>query len=436
MRIWIVFVLIFALAAQTRPELPSKLTLEAAMEMAFRNATLLRRAEAELEQAEGQAGQARSALMPQVSLALNDTVQSVNLKAMGIDIPFAPSRVGPFQSVDARALFALNVFNWQARERDRAGRAQVSSSAAMRDNARELLAMQVAVQFAQVVRAQKGVATLNEQWELSRKLLGLTEERYRGGVASLMEVKRSQQQVNHLEQSLLEARNGLTASKVQLANLLQARVSSEFEVEARARVLSEAPDADRLMREALEARSDHRAALELVRAAEHRVASVKAQRYPVIQFQADYGQSGRKPFENLNTFHVRGVLSVPLFTGGRIAGEEAEAEGKVKEARAMLDEIRSQVEADVLTAVAAWEAARGQVEVAGRTVGLAREELELASERFGAGVADNTEVVNAQERLSRAEDNRVRAEYQAGVAEAQLYRASGGGEKHYRRRIP
>jgi outer membrane protein TolC len=120
------------------------------------------------------------------------------------------------------------------------------------------------------------------------------------------------------------------------------------------------------------------------------------------------------------------VLSVPLYTGGRIGGEQVEAEGRLAEVRAQLEETRAQIETEVLTALAAEEAARAQVNVAARNVDLAREEVELSSSRFSSGVADNVEVVNAQDRLARAEENRLRAIHQWQVARAQWLRAAGG----------
>jgi outer membrane protein TolC len=64
-------------------------------------------------------------------------------------------------------------------------------------------------------------------------------------------------------------------------------------------------------------------------------------------------------------------------------------------------------------------------------VGLSRQELELTRARFTQGVADNTEVVNAQDRLSRADDASIRAQYTLGLSRANLARASGEAETTY-----
>jgi outer membrane protein TolC len=406
-------------------EIPEQLSLRQALDLALKNSATLRRAAAQLQQAEAQSAQAHSQFLPQASVAAYDTLQTVNLRAMGIDVPLLPARVGPFQVVDARAYLSQNVLNLPVRDRDRAAREQTRSVAALAGNARELLALQVGSTFAQALRAQSSQQTLERQLELARKLHQITQDRLDAGVASRLEATRSLQQVNNLAQAVEESRHQATAAKLQLANLLNARITSSYtlvdEPAAAPEVSSNA------VVQALEARPDYRAALARIKAAEFQVSAARRQRYPVIQFRADYGQSGRKPFQNLNTFHLQGILNVPIYTGGRIEAEIAEAQARVNEARATADEIRSQVETDVLTAVAATQAAQRELDIARSGVKLAAEELDLASARLTSGVADNTEIVNAQDRLARAEDNVVRAAYNRDLALTQLRRALGLG---------
>jgi len=418
--------LILALPLMAAPaEIPEQLSLRQALDLALKNSATLRRAVAQLQQAEAQSAQAHSQILPQVNVAAYDTLQTVNLRAMGIDVPLLPARVGPFQVVDARAYLSQNVLNLPVRDRDRAAREQTRSVAALAGNARELLALQVGSTFAQALRAQSSQQTFERQLELARKLHQITQDRLDAGVASRLEATRSLQQVNNLAQAVEEARHQATAAKLQLANLLNARITSSYtlvdEPAAAPEVSSNA------VVQALEARPDYRAALARIKAAEFQVSAARRQRYPVIQFRADYGQSGRKPFQNLNTFHLQGILNVPIYTGGRIEAEITEAQARVSEARATADEIRSQVETDVLTAVAATQAAQRELDIARSGVKLAAEELDLASARFTSGVADNTEIVNAQDRLARAEDNVVRAAYNRDLALTQLRRALGLG---------
>lgn len=415
-------------AAADRPAIPATLTLPEALDIAFRSSTALTRAAALVTQSEGLAGQARSPLLPQIGLSAAETGQTVNLRTFGISFPGAPAKVGPFQTVDARANLTQNLLNLPARDRSRASLEQVKATRALAMSAHEMLAYQVAVAYSQTFRAQNAAATLERQLALARKLHATTQDRVELGVSTQLDAKRSQQQVNSIEQALIEAENTVTSAKLQLANLLHAEVTANYTVAEPPAVAA----SDGALATALEARPDYRAALTQIRAAELRLSAVKAQRYPVVQIRANYGQSGPAINQNLNTFQVQGAISVPIYTGGRIEGETVEAQGKIAELKAQADELRSQIETEVLSNVANVDSGVRQLAVARRNVTLANEELDLSNARFTGGVADNTEVVNAQDRITRAEDAVIRAAFQLDIARAQLARALGTAEKTYR----
>jgi outer membrane protein len=85
----------------------------------------------------------------------------------------------------------------------------------------------------------------------------------------------------------------------------------------------------------------------------------------------------------------------------------------------------------VKTSAAQLAAAKTEVDVANLGVGLAREEVAQARDRFQAGVANNIEVITAQDELARANDNQIGALYRYNQARADLARATGQMETLY-----
>ncbi len=418
-------------AAQERPEIPATLSLRQAVSIALAQSTTLRSAQWRLKQVEGRGEQARAPLLPQVTLGGYQTDQTTNLRAMGIEAPILPVKVGPFPSMDFRGTVTQDLFNYQSIQNHKAAQERTNGSRQQVVNAREAVVLATVSAYLQAQRSKASRDTTAEQLGLAQKLEQITRDRYEHGISSALDLNRARQQVNSLQQTLYQSENALTAAKLQLANVIHARVTSSFDVEELAASAAPAIDGSQAVRQALESRPDYRAAESQVRAAERQLSAIRASRLPVIQFRGDFGQSGRTPFENLSTFHVQGSISLPLFTGGRIAGQVTEADGQLQEARVSLEEIHSQVETDVLTAVAAVESAARELQVARQNVQLAHEEVALATERLTSGVADNTEVVNAQDRLARSEDTRIRAGYSLEVARANLERATGAAEKAY-----
>ncbi len=418
--------------AADRPTLPANLALSQALEIALANSTVIRDAQAGLDQVTGRYEQARSPRLPQVNLAARQNFQTVNLIGIGIDIPGVTGKQGPFASMDARVFVSQELINFAHKWNSDAVRSVQDSSRFLVNDARELVALNVVSTYLEALRMKATRDTLAEQVRLATDLYNLTRERVAQGAAAELDAVRAMQPVNALEQQRQEAEQNYVAAKLNLANILQARVTADFDVSDKAAYgAGMAPNREEAVRLALASRSDYRAAEANVKAAELKVRSIKSTRLPTLTLEADDGQSGNTPVHNLNTYRVQGVLDVPLFTGFRTKGEIEEAEGLTRQAHIALDRSRSQIETDVLVAVSGVEWAQKQVDTSAANVKLSRQELGLSRARFAQGITDNTEVVNAQDRLAKADDATIRAQFTLGLARVNLARAIGVAETTY-----
>jgi outer membrane protein TolC len=336
--------------------------------------------------------------------------------------------------MDARISVTQEVFNRENRKEYNASSSREESSRFLVNNARELVTLNVVSAYLDALRFKASRDSLLEQTQLARDLHQLTRDRVNQGVSAELDANRAMQQVNFLEQQRLEFEQRYVDAKLNLAAILQARVTSDFEVSDAAAygdMIMPVSDRNVAVQAALTMRADYRSASANVRAAELKVESVKSQRLPTFHITADDGQSGSTPAHNINTYRVMGALQVPIFTGGRIEGQTVEAEAALRDAQAGLDETRSLVERDVLAAISGVEWAQRQVEISTGNITLSRQEVDLTRSRFTQGISDNTELVNAQTRLSQAEDARIRARYTLGIARANLTRATGVAENSY-----
>jgi len=434
-RLSLLLVLTSALArAAAGPDLPARLTLSQALNIALSNNTNIREALARLDQASGRYQQSRSALLPQLDVATRQNYQTVNLLGIGIDVPSAQGLLGPFGSMDARILLSQDLFNLANVRAWQSYRFRQNSFRLLVDDAREVVTLNVIATYLEALKAKAARDTLAEQTKLANELYTLTRDRVNQGVSAELDANRAMQKVNALEQQWQEAAQSYIAAKLNLANVLQARITADFEVADDAAYGAGTPsDREAALKAALAMRADYRAAEASVRAAELQVKSAKASGLPTLAMTFGDGQSGSTPEHNVNTYRVQGSINVPLYTGGRIRGEIVEAEGALREARALLDQNRSQIETDVLSAISGVEWALREVETSTRNVQLSRQEVAFTRARFAQGIADNTEVVNAQDRLTQADDAQIRAQYTLGLARANLARATGSAEKTYRK---
>jgi outer membrane protein len=432
-RNFILLLLTAALAtAADRPDLPANLTLNEALTIALKNSALIRDAVAALDKASGRYTQSRSPLLPHVDIALRQNLQTTDLIGLGIRINGLAGKIGPFGSMDARIFVSQQILNLADRRSRLSVRAQEDSTRLMVNNAREVVSLSVVSTYLDALRAKTTRDTVAEQIRLANELYSLTQERVRQGVAAELDAIRAMQPVNSLEQQRQEAEQNYAATKLNLANILQAHVTADFEVSDNAAYGEGGlPERDAALKVALATRADYLSLQANLRAAELKVRSVRSENLPTVRALADDGQSGSTPVHNVNTYRVQGMINIPVFTGQRVKGEIEEAEGEVHEAQVAIDGSYSQIQTDVLTAVSGVEWALKEVATSAANVKLSRQELDLSRSRFSRGITDNTEVVNAQDRLSRADDASIRAQYILGLARANLSRAVGTTETTY-----
>jgi outer membrane protein TolC len=168
-----------------------------------------------------------------------------------------------------------------------------------------------------------------------------------------------------------------------------------------------------------------------MRAAENQKKAASAERLPSVHFSGNWAQLGTDPSGVIPTYNYAGTLSVPLFTGGRIRAETIRADLDIQKLRQQQSDLRNQIALDVKTALINLDSARNQVRVANLGVQLSKEEVDQARDRFNAGVANNIEVIQAQDSLARANDNQIAALYRFNQARADLARSIGQMERVY-----
>src|SRR5262249_40207047 len=126
------------------------------------------------------------------------------------------------------------------------------------------------------------------------------------------------------------------------------------------------------------------------------------QRLPRVTVSGAWTQLGLTPGTVIPVYQYSGNIDIPIFTGGRIDAQRAKADLAIRELKQQEQEARDRVALEVKTAIAQLQSARNEVEVANLGIQLARQEVEQARDRFQAGVANNVEVITAQDGLSRA----------------------------------
>ncbi len=156
-----------------------------------------------------------------------------------------------------------------------------------------------------------------------------------------------------------------------------------------------------------------------------RCSAARAERLPSVAVSGDYEVIGTNPAQSHGAFTAVGTVSIPLWQGGRTAGDIAQAEAVLAQRQAELEDTRGQIEAEVREAYLDLEAAAGQVEVARKNLQVAQETLEMTRARMEAGVVNTLEVVQAQQTVASAQLDLINSVFAHNLAKLSLARALG-----------
>ncbi|HLO85595.1 MAG TPA: TolC family protein, partial [Nostocaceae cyanobacterium] len=115
--------------------------------------------------------------------------------------------------------------------------------------------------------------------------------------------------------------------------------------------------------------------------------------------------------------------SLNLFDGGAARARAAQAKTNIEIAETQFSEQRNQIRFQVEQAYATQQSNLENVQTANAALEQAKESLRLARLRFQAGVGTQTDVINAENDLTRSEGNRIRAilDYNRALTQLQRY---------------
>jgi outer membrane protein TolC len=384
--------------------------------------------------AEGARWRAMGGMLPTINGRVTETRQLVDLAAYGFPLPEGiPPIVGPFNLFDARLYASQPIFDLRAINDVRAERHNVAAAGHNYRSARELVVLVAANAYLQALAASARADAARAQMQSAQALYNQATNMRQNGLVAGIDVLRAEVELNTEKQRVTATANDFEKAKLQLGRLIGLPAGQELTLMSD---LPSVPVPDIAFNDALEraykSRPDYQAALERVKAAEATRAAAIGDNLPSVTVNADVGEL-IAPGNSHYTFAVVGALNIPIFQAARTRGRVIEAESDLKSRRAEADDMRAAIYYDVKTAFMDLQASGEQLQVATRAREVAEMALTQARDRFAAGIANNVEVVQAQEAVSRANEQYIDALYMYNVGKAVLARDLGDAEQAVRR---
>lgn len=433
--ICVAFALLFASVARAQTAEPLPLTLDDAMARGLAASHRIEESAARHDAAAAIADQRHAATLPRLDLLAG------YMRTNHVDnfvIPYAPPDgfliVYPDlpNNYSTRLNAQLPLYTGgRLPALERAAGADRAASVNDLEAARSDLKVDIARAFWNLVAATDAVAVLDESLTQMEAHVRDTRNRLEAGLIPPNDVLTSEAQLSRERMLRIQAAGGRVVAEASLGRLIGLPPGTSIRP-----VLPDvpAPSAERfddLLAAAKVSRSDRKALDDRVAAAALRGEAAAAGKRPTVAVGGgfDYARPNprifpRKPEWN-TSWDASINVSLPLFDGGRTDAETAEAAANRKALEARLAEFDTMLALELRQRLTEIETSRAAISAADDTIRAATEARRVVNERFAAGVATSTDVLDAQTDIVRAGLDRTQAIAALRTAQAGLDRAVG-----------
>ncbi|HEY8401184.1 MAG TPA: TolC family protein [Cytophagaceae bacterium] len=288
----------------------------------------------------------------------------------------------------------------------------------------------VIVAYFEIVAGQMRRRVLLDAVSLSKERKDLAEFKLKLGSASQIDLYQATVDLNADSSALLQQEAVLKALKADLNLLLGRDPATAFEV---VEVLPLNTDIN--FASTLEKVKNQNSQIFLARRnltlAELNTQYWKNQYFPSISLYGGYNYVRSENPSSIFVFNktygpVYGVrASFNIFNGFANKRNLANARIMQKSGELQLKQAQLEVENDFYKVYTSYETSHQLLKLEEANVKVARENFNIASEKFKLGAIDNIELRVTQQKLIDAENRFVNAQYQAKIAETEIYRLSG-----------
>lgn len=288
--------------------------------------------------------------------------------------------------------------------------------------------------FLSLLKARMDVKSAEDSVARLESQLQVISAFYEVGLRPKAEVLDAEVDLATARQGLLTARNQVSTQEAQLNTLLNIPIETEVEYVGELKHVPFSLTLKECLERAYVARPDLIIGQKSVEMAEKDVTIAQSSFYPSVDGTWNYVNRGTDPDMNGGgTYSHRGSeywtagvsASMSLFEWGSDYYDAKKASQTVKQLEAELENTRLNAGFEVKRALLNIQEAADRITVAEKSVAAAEEAYRMAVARYQAQVGTNTDVLNAQERLTSSAAQLSQALADHGTAISTLYVAMG-----------
>lgn len=369
--------------------------------------------------------QKRADLLPRFSLSIDQTRTKLSRGVFSniIDVP-------AFDSSGSRLEVSVPLINYQNYADYRIAQLNYTIAENNFQRLSEEYTEQALFLYFTHSRDLRGAELAAENLKREEALVKLATLQFDAGVAVKIDVARAEVRAATARRDLMEAEISAQSSDIELKLLLDIDLERVISLDLMSLQSLNSPlniKSLKSFEKIREKRPEISSQLLLIEQAKLAKKASYWQHLPTVDFFADWGYDTDEFFngEQGEAWFFGLRASMPIWEGGRIAADKRYANATLRqnqyEMRNLLNQIDSEYEISIIEMDFRYE----QIEIARNEVRLGGYEVELALERYNEGLADNRELIDAQNRLAQAERSQLNAHYMYSLSRLKFARVAG-----------
>ena len=275
---------------------------------------------------------------------------------------------------------------------------------------------------------------------LSRERVRIDEERYLLGASSKLELLQSIVYLNADSSRLARQNEQILESEVRLKKLMALEnLEEKITIKDTSIIFNSALAYSELLKSTLEFNTGLMIASKNQRISELDYKIISSRAYPYLTLSSGYNYSyrgyGSGTISDYGTLSINNqnsrtltyglTLGMDIFDGNNRRREKANALIDVENRQYRFQEVEQDIKAELLTVYYAYENNLKLVKMEEQNLEVARENLDIALERYRLGALSGIELREVQKSLLDAEERLISVKYQTKLAEISLLQISG-----------
>ena len=415
--------------------LAEDLTLSRAVDLAIHNNPRLQAARYQTLSSQEKIIQARSGAMPQVQVSeqFNHTTNPMwafgtRLNQQSItQIDFDPNRLNDPDGLNNYAsVFSVTwpVYDsgqtWYGLQQALLNKEVAIFSA---DRTRQQVTAGTITAYIRVLLVLENQKVLGQILETAHSHLKLIQSRYNGGFVAKSDLLRAQVHIADLEQQLVEAQSQTDIAKCNLTVAMGVGGDQKFTLTSPLEPGDPiSKNLDSWISTAFSNRPELKQLASQKKIAQKEIEKSRALRNPSVSLSGNYEINSENFQDTGSNYTIGAIVSVPLFTGGRISAKIREAEINLKQTQAMILGLEQQVCGETRQAFFNARSAWDRIQVVQAAIGQSQESLRIVRNRYQNGLFTITDLLDAEVMVQQSLTHHLKAihDYKAAVIRLDL----------------